>query len=697
MADFASIETDYEEFWQRAERSWVNYTSNALKSLQAYTGRTWTSKEISKLHEEGREASEYNLIRSSVNFFSGYARDNIKSCVIAPMEGSDEKTADQLNTVVKYVFDKGDGDQYLLSGFDDALKTGLSLVGIWIDKSEDPVFGDIKFFKRSYNSFILDPNFTRLDLSDCSEASLRDFVTRDDAKSLLTFIDPKIIDETPTATFDNKFQLYRPNKNRFDSDDLITYDSYYRRTTRDIQEIVDMSTGDILLRNGDPSENDKHDELVQLARSNGINAEILRRNKQFVELNVLLGGKVVYNGPDPTGLDTYPFIAEIACFEPQLDDFSLKIQGLVQPLIPAQRSFNRRLLRAQDIMDSSLNVGMLYKVGSVVDEKAMNRSGIGNIPATDTADLDRDFKPIQGGSIPPGWLEFSQTISGLFAEISGVNETLLGSDEGGNTQVSGRLAEVRAANGLRANRAIFDNFERSQRHLTKKALEAVQLNFGPGKVARIIGEEPTQQFNDESFERFDAVIKQGVKSQSQRDAFYFELLRAVEMFGPEKIPVDLIIEEMPMVGHSELRERIQQINEEQKQQEQQQKQQELELIQTQKALIDSQIKLNESSAGEKDGRQLSNIGLLRERESEQVQNIAQANLDRAKTLAEIQNLKTANIQQLMSFLQFLKQQEEQERQELISEDFSIAESLDRSSDINSLSNLPLNPINQGGQ
>ncbi len=688
MADFASIEQDYNDFWQRSERYWVNYTSNALKSLQAYTGRTWTSNEISRLLDEGRDPSEYNLIRSTVNFFSGYARDNIKSTVIAPMEGSDEKTADQLNTVVKYVFDKGDGDQFLLQGFDDALKTGLSLVGLWIDYSEDPVFGDIKFYKRSYNSFIIDPNFTRLDLSDASEVLLRDFLTREDAKALLPFVDPKVIDQTPTATFDNKFQQYRPNKNRFDSDDLITYDSYYRRTSRQVQEIVDMSTGDILLRNGSPSETEEHERLVAIAREGGINAEIMNRSKQYVELNVLLGGRAVYSGEDPTGLDDYPLTLVAGYFEPQLDDFGLKIQGFVQPLIPAQRSFNRRLLRAQDIMDTSLNTGMLYKVGAVADEKAMNRVGVGNIPARDEADLDRDFKPIQMGQVPPGWLEYAQTINTLFNGISGVNESMLGDDEGGNTQVSGRLAEVRAANGLRANRAIFDNFERSQRYLTKKVMYTVQLNWGPGKVARIINEEPTQQFNDESFERYDAVIKQGVKSQSQRDAFYFELLRAVELFGPEKIPVDLIIENMPMVGHSELMERIEQVNQQQEQIDLQQQQLQIQQIQQQLELVQSQIDLNKSTANERDTRGLANLGLEGERESEQIQNIAQANLDRAKTLAEIEGLKADNIQKIVSFLQFLRQQEQSEFQENRAKNIEVFSAIDQES--------PQQPQQQGG-
>jgi hypothetical protein len=671
--DFRSVKTDYEEFWRRAESRWITFNSNARTALDAYCGKTWYGDEIRKLKEEGREAIELNLIRSRINWFSGYARDNIKSAIIAPFEGSDQKTADQLNEVVQYVIDKGCGDDYLLAGFDDCLKTGLSLVGIWIDKVEDPVFGDIRFYKRSYNSFILDPNFTRLDLSDCSEAILRDFVTKTDAKGLLPFIDPKVIDRIPTTSNDNKFQQYRPNRNRFNSDNLITFDSYYRRTSRQVMEIVDMSTGDLLLRNGKVSERDKQEELVALARQNGINAEILVRHKPFVELNIILGDEVVYSGEDPTGLDDYPFVAVMGNFEPQMDNFSLKIQGVVQPMIPAQRVFNRRMVRAQDVMDSCLNTGMLYKPSKVIDDSSMRQSGIGNIPATDDADLDRDFKPLQMGSVPPGWLEFAQTVNGLFDQISGVNESVLGMDDGGNTQISGRLAEVRAANGLRANRAIFDNFEKSQRYLVKKVMETIQINYGMAKIARIINEEPTPQFHDQSFEKYDAIIKQGVKSQSQRDSFYFELLRAREILG-DAIPASLIIENMPMVGKSEVDEKIAQIEQQRQQQQQQMAILEQENQRRTNELLDAQSDQMRALAQERRGRTLSNIGLARERESQQQQNLAQADLDRAKTLTEIESLQTENFMKLMEFLEFLKSRGRNVSNENLIEDLQVSES-----------------------
>src|SRR3972149_5336716 len=70
----------------------------------------------------------------------------------------------------------------------DSFKSGLSLCGIRMDYSKDFVNGDISFFKRTYNSFYLDPTFESINLSDCSFAITRDLIDKQFAKQLLPFV-----------------------------------------------------------------------------------------------------------------------------------------------------------------------------------------------------------------------------------------------------------------------------------------------------------------------------------------------------------------------------------------------------------------------------------------------------------------------------------------------------------------------------
>ncbi len=660
MSEFQDIRTDSEEFWLRANNCWQSYFRNAQVALRAYSGNSWTEREAENLLLEDRVPEEFNIIRPQIQLFSGYARDNLKSTIVAPVENGDQKTSDELSEVMKYVYEKGDTNATMLNAFDDCLKTGMSLVGLFLDFSDDPIHGDIKFYKRSFSSFIIDPDWERADLSDASEVMLRDFVTREDAKSLLPFIDPKVIDEVRAFSSDNKFTFLRNNQKFFKNKDLLSYDQYYRKVTIKVKEIVDLDTGAAIPFSSENDDEGLIEEKIQLARQMGINAELVERNKQVVELNILLTGEPVYSGPDPVGLEDYPFVPVLCHWEPQLNDFGLKVQGVALGLVDTQRAFNKRMVQKKDVMDSVVNTGFMYKVGEV-DVEDITQSGSGKmIPVNSNLPFAEVIQQLQQGGIPPGWQEETVFLQDLALRIAGVNESLLGVDEGGNTQVSGRLAEVRAANGLRANRSIFDNFERSQKYLGSKVLRAIQKNYGPGKVRRIIGREPSEQFFNQEFDRFDSVIKQAVLSQTQRDSFYFELLKLVEIYGPEKIPVSLVIANLPMAGASDLQEAIAQ--EEIKAQEVQKAQEE----DRQRAarLTDSVTLENISLARSRNAKIHSDIALGKERISESEENRASAALDRAKTMTEISNLNDDRLLKLMQFVQLLESQEIADRQRI---------------------------------
>ena len=657
MAEFQDIKSDYEEFWLRAQDVWQPFNRNAQVALQAYSGRTWTEEERKHLRLENRYPQEFNLIRPQVQLFSGYMRDNIKSTIIGPVEGSDQKTADQFSEVMRYVYDKGDANAILLNAFDDCLKTGIALVGMWIDYSQDPINGDIKFYKRSFNSFIVDPNFEKADMSDAAEVLLRDFVTREDAKSLLPFVDPKVIDDAPPFRQDNKFQMMRSYNRFYSRRDLLSFDQYYRKVTKNQKQIVDLNTGDVIPFFGNEEEEQLMKEKLEFGRSMGIEAELVERPIQTVELNILLSGEVVYTGPDPLGINEYPFVPTLCYFEPQLDDYALKIQGVALSLVDTQRAFNKRMIRKEDVMDTAVNTGFMYKVGEV-DVEDIRQTGAGKmIPVNSALPFSEVMQPMAQGQIPPGWQEESQFLLNLGGRISGVNESLLGLDEGGNTQVSGRLAEVRAANGLRANRSIFDNFERTQKYLGSKVLKAIQVNYGPGKIERILNEQPTEQFYSQDFDRYDAVIKQGVYTQSQRDAFYFEILRLIELFGPEQIPVSLALENLPMAGASDVQEAIKQKEQAQQQAQQMAQEEAMQQQRSSQRLTESVTQQNLALAQERRAKVISDIALAKERVAASVENRANAAYDRARTISELAELEDNRLLRVLEFARKLQQDE----------------------------------------
>jgi hypothetical protein len=196
-----------------------------------------------------------------------------------------------------------------------------------------------------------------------------------------------------------------------------------------------------------------------------------------------VGGRLLYSGPDPTGLDDFPFVAILAYFEPLLDIVELKIQGLVKSISDAQRQYNRRHSQIIDLMESVINTGWISKNGAVVDPTMLLQSGQSrNVVLNDGFDVNADIREINPPQVPPGYLQYQDIIDKNIMEIPGGSEELLGISSTGDSQVSGRLAEVRASNGLKGNRGLFDNLEMSLKWLGKLVMQAIQINFTPGKV-----------------------------------------------------------------------------------------------------------------------------------------------------------------------------------------------------------------------
>ena len=628
-----------------------------------------------------------------MQFFSGYLRDNLNSIIYSPVEGSDTQTADQFTELGYYTWDKGNGYATFLDAADESMKAGMSLCGIQMDYSKDFVNGDISFFKRTYNSFYLDPTFESIDLKDCAFAITRDLIDRNLIKQLLPFIDPKVIDDIQSSYRDEKFLSFHPNfttlmRNR----NIMAYDQYYRRTTRKRKFLVDLDSSfyrDITDLSSEETAKLKGGvkrirDLREVADNENVDpqqmpprVEIRTVERPYMELNIMLNGQPVYLGEDKTGIvETFPFVPVMCYFEPSIWMPSQRIQGISATLWSAQRQFNKRHMKIVDMMDTSISTGYKYLLGSVPDPKELQQSGQNKLVGVDPeapGGLDA-VQELQGANVSPALVEYQGILDQLTLTLANVNESVLGVDEKGNTQISGRLAEVRIGQGLRSNRKLFDNIETSQQLLGGLVLKAMQNHYTPGKVKRILGEEPTPQFYDQEFEQYDAVIKEGVRSKSQKDAYYYELVN-LKREGIVDVPESEIVNALEVAGISQLKEAVEA-------QAKQRSEQQQELGQKQIAVLDATAAEKYGLAGERKSRERSNIGLADERESEAIQNQAQATLDRARTITEISQLGDDRILKVLQFVNTLEQQEEAKRQQQKAEIEAQASDLEASAEGN---------------
>lgn len=622
----------WQQFFYDAYRTWGVFYAAAYRDLRAYAGDNWTNLERTKLERQNRMVLELNKIRRVVNLYSGYERENRTQTVTAPVEGSDEITADLFSNVMYYVYEKGNADYIISEAFEHALKTGLAIVGIYMDYSKDKVNGDIKFYWKPFNALMLDPYFTKRDLSDCDQASTRDLLSKEQVKAMLPWIDPEEIDAIPTGIRDNKYQylgIYRQYNSTYIAKNLVTYDQYWKRINKVQKYLVDENTGVSEEWEGTREEEKQLKETLKHTPQ----VKLINSHKRTVELNIIVGGKLLYSGPDPTGLDNFPFMPILLYHEPLIDTYELKIQGLVRSIRDAQKQYNRRHSQIIDLMESIINTGWITRNGAVLDPTMLLQAGQGRqIVVNDGYDVNADIREISPPNIPPGYLQYQDIIDKNIMEIPGASDELLGLSSTGDSQVSGKLAEVRSSNGLKGNRGIFDNLEQTKKYLGMLVLEAIQKNYTPGKIWRITNKEPTEEFFSGQFGEYDCAIKQAVKTATQREAYYYQLLQLVSLGAP--IPWEDLLEAAPLQGKTELIEKMAERAE--MQQQEQQKLQEAEQIE--KAMQISQIEQNTALAEERRARVLADIGLAKERISEQEQNYAKALLDNAKTIKEIEDV-----------------------------------------------------------
>lgn len=659
----------FNQFYYDAYRTWGVYYAAAYRDLRAYAGSNWTDAEKAALANQKRMVLELNKIRRVVNLYSGYERENRLSTVAGPVEDSDEDTADLLSDVMLYVYDKGDAHHVISEAFEHSLKTGLAVVGIYIDYSKDKVNGTIKFYWKPFNAIMLDPYFTKRDLGDADQASTRDLLSRDQVKSMLPWVDPKVIEDIPTGIRDNKYQylgIYRQYNSTYIAKNLLTYDQYWVRVNKPQKYLVDMETGVTQEWNGDKQE-EKH--LLSVIRENP-QLQLINSYKKSVELSIIVGGRELYSGPDPTGLDDFPFVPIIAYFEPLIDTYELKIQGIVRSIIDAQRQYNRRHSQIIDIMESVINTGWISRNGAVLDPTMLLQSGQArNIIINEGYDVNADIREIQPPQVPPGYLQYQDIIDKNIMEIPGGSEELLGISSTGDSQVSGRLAEVRSSNGLKGNRGLFDNLEQSLKWLGNKVVEAIQRNYSAGKVWRITKRDPTPEFFSGEFGQYDSVIKQAILTQTQKEAYYYQLLQLRELLG-DVIPAEEIVDAAPLQGKV----RLKQIVAENTQRQQQAQQIAMEQEQRKAQLELSQIDNNLALAQERRGRVLADLGLARERISEGEQNYAKALLDNARTVAEIEDMDRNHLLEVMKLAHSMQQENAMRTDEKLQADMQLGES-----------------------
>jgi hypothetical protein len=636
-----------ETFYNQALTINLAYWGEADTDYRFYAGDQSLWNEIyGNLPFSSNRSFNFNRIRRVVDMVSGYQRRNRKSTAVIPIENADQDTADQFTEMMMWLDRQENIGDTISRAFNGALVSGMSLMQVWMDYRADPINGNIRVSEHAYNTFMCDPFFRNPDMSDCNGVWKRSYISKREAISLLPAKSDEIIGMYGNDNRDGKFQ-FMPESYNYGQTNLLTYDEFYYKDYRNQRLLIDTVTGESIEWKG------KSEEDLKLFLFQYPQIKVIKQEVPTVKLAIVVNGKVLYDGPQPLGIDAYPFVPVFAYYYPEIPYYNWRIQGMVRGLRDSQYLYNRRKIIELDIMESQINSGWKLKENALVNFDDAFLSGQGKPFVIKEEAQMSDVEKILPADIPPSMIQLSQLLGEEISQISGVNEELLGSAV---DDKAGVLAMMRQGAGLTTLQKLFDQLDHSQKLLGKILVQIIQNNFTPGKVKRILNKEPSKQFYDKTFGRYDCAIEEGYNTTTQKQMQFAQMLQLREAGVP--IPPAALLEASTLQKKNELVKAIAQQEQQQSQLAQAQLQQQIQLQQAEINLANSTASANESLGIERISRVNENQALALERKAQASRDEMSGLLDLTKALKEIESIDIASLEKLITLGRMVKEAEE---------------------------------------
>lgn len=652
------ITNEYDQAYEQNYYAWNSFYSFAEKDLRFYLGDQWDEAEKRELFQQGRSTFVYNMIRPNINMVSGYQKKHRHSSIVVPSEFYDQNASDQLSKLLLYSMQYGNAYETISECFRGALITGWNLFCIFKDYREDPLDGDICFIREPYNAWICDPYFSKKDFSDCSNICRRKYISLDQTKSILPGHE-KQLDELFNIGWerDDKF-TWLPYQQQPNGQKMIAFDEYWTQGWEKKKYIYNASTGESIEYFGEDSDYFLYADP---------NAEIITKNERFVEQHIIVNSQYIKTVKNPYGLNEYPFVPFFCIFEPESSDYILKVQSLIRVMIDPQREANRRRSQMIDIVESQINSGWIAEEDACVNPRSLYKTGQGQVIWKRRGLQQNALERMQPSQVPPSFFQLNELHDKDIMKVANISEELLGQAD--SEQDSGLKVMLRQGAALVGLQDVFDNLRYAQKILSKKILKIIQ-SWSKQKIERILGEKADEKILKKSTIKFDISVQEGVLTDTQQQMFFRQLITLKELGEP--IPPGLLAQAAPLQGKSQYNKALEQYNKQQQQAQQQAQTLQQQLINSESQLAQSQSLSNIASAKERFSRAMANMGLEEERVSKSLENRASTNLERLKTIKELESIDDSRLEKLINIVLRLEEFSKQNEAEKQLNDISIA-------------------------
>ena len=590
-----------------------------------------------------------NKIKRMVSMFSGIQRKQRKSTIVIPKENGDQQTADQFSKLIFHINNTCGTLDVISDAFHSASITGLTLAQTWVDYRDDPISGSIKVDLCPYNSFLIDPNFKKHDLSDCNTIWKRSYLTEQECKSLLPEHAKEISNLADSSAGSDDMFGYL-NSSYVTGANLMAYDEFYYKDSREQKMLIDTASGERL------EYKSQDDELLPIFLQQNPNVILVEEEIPTVKMGILVNGNAFYDGMNPLGIDSFPFTPFFGYLNANVNEMSLKFQGIVRGMRESQFLFNLMTSLEVEYVQSRVNPGVIYQPLGLVDPGCIARRDLSAGIA-----LKKNFTPesavkfVNPMEIPQSVTMIREQAAKELIENDGGNEELLGSST--DDSIAGILAVMRSDAGTTLIQPLLDSLDLSQRIMGGLHIAILQSNYTPGKVARIIEEEPSQQFYNKTFGKYDAVIEEGMNTSTQRQN-QFATVMALKQHAGINFSEGFVLSQSTMQNKQEAIDDVKNMAEQQAQAQQQEQQ-------ANQMLQQAEAELANAKSNADNAKALELTSKVNDNRTQAVANLAEANkddervaLDKIKALKELEGIDLDHLERLVQLSNQMKMDEQ---------------------------------------
>ncbi len=610
--------------WNRYERARDNghldYVWMAKKCDEYYQGEQWDADDEAALEAEGRPALTINTILPTVNTILGEQSTRRADIQFKPRRGGNEAVAHTLTKLYMQIADNNKLDWVEQQVFSDGLiMDGRGYFDVRMDFS-DHIEGEIRITAKDPLDILIDPDAKDSDPKSWSEVFETKWMTLDEieelygkkkAERLLFIAENGMSFGTDSVEYQETRYGETETEDYFGSDNS---DEEGYRTVRSLRVVerqhkklgrasffVDPNTGD--QRQAPDSWSDGKNK--KFAKQYGLNliSKVIRK----VRWTVTCDKVVLHDDWSPYNQFT---IIPFFCYFRRGRPF-----GVVRNLLSPQEQLNKIASQELHIVNTTANSGWMVESGSLVGMTSddLEEHGAETGLVLEYARGTTPPQKIQANQIPTGLDRIAQKAALNIKTISGVNDSMLGTD---SAEVSGIAIQAKQNRGAIMIQVPLDNLRKSRQYLAEKILNLIQTFYTEERVVQVTNEadplkpreemvinEETpegQVINDLTLGEYDVIVATAPARDSFDETQFAEAI-ALRQAGVV-VPDDAIIEYSHLARKGELAKRIRQMTgqepptPEQAEAMAQQQQIQMQQLQLEMAKLEADVKKTQSEA-----------------------------------------------------------------------------------------------------